>query len=392
MLLKKKWLTLLFLLVLSMVIVSCSGDETETVATIEDAVELSTVDVHRMNTIYIDQGEVFIMGENNNGQLGVGDFDAHEGAQNITSQFDLSDDDVIVQVSLGEYHAMALSQKGMVFIWGDNTYGKLTLPDGNNESEPVNITDNFPLDTDEMVVFIEAGRDHNGLITSEGRVFTWGANAYGQLGNGQILNPWEGVLYQPSEISFDLEEDDFIMDLDFGNNHSVALSNMGQAFAWGSNENNQLGFIALDTAMVHTSLAIPDLVVSDISVGYDHTAVLTTEGRLFMTGSNAFNQLGVDEGVMSNGFIEITDAFNDEKIVGLQLGHNASSVMTEDNVYVFGYNFNYQLGLETNGTVKTPTILENPAFENKKIARIFIAKEVYVILYEDGDMAPYGPF
>jgi alpha-tubulin suppressor-like RCC1 family protein len=395
MLLNKKWLSLLLLMILSLVVVSCSEEETETMPDVKDAVERSIVDVHRLNTIYIEDGDVFIMGENNNGQLGVGDFETHEGVQNISSQFDLGTNDEIIQVSLGEYHAMALSQMGKVFIWGHNAYGKLTLPAGNSELTPVDITDNFDLNNDETVVFIEAGRDHNGLITSDGRVFTWGANAYGQLGNGTTLNPWESVVYQPSEITFDLEEDDFIIDLDFGNNHSVALSYMGQAFVWGSNEENQLG---VDDTEVHApmsinmALAIPDVKISAVSLGYDHTGILTDEGRLFVAGDNAFSQLGVSGMVKSDGFEEITDAFNDETIVALNFGHNSSSVITDENIYVFGYNFNYQLGLETNASVSVPTLLENSAFADKAIDRILIAKEVYVIVYEDGDIETYGPF
>ena len=394
MLLNKKWLTLLFLLVFSIVIVGCSGDQTETIPAVKDAVDTRHIDVHRLNTIYIEDGDVFIMGENNNGQLGLGDFDAHEGVQNITDAFDLTDDEII-QVSLGEYHAMALSGQGKVFTWGHNFYGKLALPAGDDQATPVDITDQFDLQDNETVVFIEAGRDHNGVITSEGRVFTWGANAYGQLGTGENLNPWEGTVYEPALIAFDLEEDDFIVDLDFGNNHSVARSYMGQAFVWGSNEMNQLGIDDTEVyapSLINIALGIDNPVIIDISVGYDHTGLVTDQGRIFMAGDNALDQLGVTGINMSDGFVELTDAFAGKEVVGLELGHNASSVISTDGIYVFGYNFNYQLGLETNVAVPTPRLLENSNFQDKAIERIYIAKEVYVILYEDGDIETYGPF
>lgn len=394
MLLNKKWLTLLFLLVFSFVIVGCSGDQTETIPAVKDAVDTRHIDVHRLNTIYIEDGDVFIMGENNNGQLGLGDFDAHEGVQNITDAFDLTDDEII-QVSLGEYHAMALSGQGKVFAWGHNFYGKLALPAGDDQATPVDITDQFDLQENETIVFIEAGRDHNGVITSEGRVFTWGANAYGQLGTGENLNPWEGTVYEPALIAFDLEEDDFIVDLDFGNNHSSARSYMGQAFVWGSNEMNQLGIADTEVyapISINTALPMANPVIVDISVGYDHTGLVTDQGRIFMAGDNALDQLGVTDINMSDGFVELTDAFTGKEVVGLELGHNASSVISTDGIYVFGFNFNYQLGLETNVAVPTPRLLENSNFQDKAIDRIYIAKEVYVILYEDGDIETYGPF
>ena len=55
-------------------------------------------------------------------------------------------------------------------------------------------------------------------------------------------------------------------------------------------------------------------------------------------------------------------------------------------------DFREQLGLETNSTVATPTILVNDNFEDKDIMDFIIAKEVYVVVYEDETVMLYGPF
>ena len=49
---------------------------------------------------------------------------------------------------------------------------------------PVDITYLFDLDDDEIISEISQGFIHYGILTSKGKVFTWGNNDYGQLGDG----------------------------------------------------------------------------------------------------------------------------------------------------------------------------------------------------------------
>ena len=403
MLKRKNIFVLLLLMLFGISFVACSTDTTdeptmEEIPEIEDVVAQYKVDVHKLNTIYILDGKVYTNGENNNGQLGVGDFLVHEGVQDITDHFALEAGDEIVSVGLGEYHAIALSKNGEIFSWGHNAYGKLALPAGLSQSTPVNITDEFELNDNEMIIYIAVGRDHNAVITSEGRVLTWGVNAYGQLGNGESVNPWEASVYMPQDITehFELEENDFIVKIDLGNNHSAALSYEGRVFVWGSNEFGQLTLEedqVLSPTEITDSFTIGDAMIIDISLGYDHTGVLTDDFRVFVFGNNSLNQLGVIDVLYSEEPLEITDQLTDAgNIIRLSFNHDSSAVIGENNIYVFGYNFNYQLGLETNSTVATPTILVNDNFEDKDIMDFIIAKEVYVVVYEDETVMLYGPF
>lgn len=364
---------------------------------IEDLVLDQMADVHRLNTIYIEDGKVYTKGENKNGQLGAGDFVEHQGFVEITDAFALTDDQII-SVALGEYHALALSGKGQVFAWGHNAYGKLGLPSGSNHSLPVNITNEFNLNVDEQIIYIAVGRDHNAVITSEGRVFTWGVNAYGQLGTGEKNNPWEETIYMPQDITqaFDLADDDFIIKIELGNNHSMALSYLGQVFVWGSNEVGQLGVedeeVLVPTKITHIFSVSPETII-DISVGYNHSGVLSSNNRVFVFGDNMFNQLGVTDLTHSSEPLEISDAVNGVgNIVKLNFNHDSSAVIGQTGTYVFGYNFNYQLGLENNALVQIPTLLVNQAFKDQTIIDMVIAKEVYLVIYEDGSFESYGPF
>ncbi|MDA3931962.1 MAG: hypothetical protein PF513_04420 [Tenericutes bacterium] len=401
----KKVLLLLLMFTLSVTVFACTGTETEettstetpttetpvrtAIAGIEDAVELSMVDTHRQNTIYIDGGQVFTKGDNRVGELGDGTFVSKTTPVNITSNFGLGANDEIVSVRLGEFHGFALSQNGYVYTWGHNSYGKLGLPSSTNQNEPVDITDNFDLLNDEEIIYIATGRDNNAVITNFGRIFTFGVNSYGQLGNGEQNSPWEEIVYMPQDItdSFDLE-DDYIVKIELGNNHSMALSHNGEVFVWGDNDLGQLGTDdeqLLTPKNITNIFNLGDDSIIDIEVGYNHSGVLSESGRIFVFGDNSLGQLGIgNELTNTTEPIEITDEFSGSgEIYRLRFSHESSAVIAENYAYVFGYNTYGQLGLGHQSIVNTPTILDNSVYVDRPVKDMFIAKETFTIVYDD---------
>lgn len=64
------------------------------------------------------------------------------------------------------------------------------MGDGTTEdrTNPTDITSQFNLDTDEKIIQVALGLFHTSAITSKGRVFTWGQNESGQLGDGTSVS------------------------------------------------------------------------------------------------------------------------------------------------------------------------------------------------------------
>jgi alpha-tubulin suppressor-like RCC1 family protein len=70
-----------------------------------------------------------------------------------------------------------------VLSWGCNRNNQIGVVDGPSPVLiPVEITNRFSLMPNEAIVSLASGRFHSILLTSQGRVFTWGDNTHGQLG------------------------------------------------------------------------------------------------------------------------------------------------------------------------------------------------------------------
>ena len=93
----------------------------------------------------------------------------------------LPDDCVPLEISAGYYHSLVLSSDGTIWSWGRNNYGQLGSGDNVNSATPVQI--NSLAD----VSAISAGGGHS-LVLIDGNVWAWGYNYYGQLGNGTTTN------------------------------------------------------------------------------------------------------------------------------------------------------------------------------------------------------------
>ena len=135
-----------------------------------------------------------------------------------------------------------------------------------------------------------------------GKLFTWGRNELGQLGNGTLTGTWsadETVVLPPmyEQAAADL------VSIVTRQTFMIALASDGTVRTWGSNASGQLGYATpADCGSNGTSPCgrAPAIVpgISDavaVAAGFDHALVLRADGSVIAFGSNAKGQLGITE-------------------------------------------------------------------------------------------------
>ncbi|CAJ0922686.1 unnamed protein product, partial [Mesorhabditis belari] len=181
-------------------------------------------------------------------------------------------------------HLLALSESGEVFAWRHNSFGQLGLGHNNQHCPtPVLVT----ALSGQKIIQIACGGHHSAALSDRGELFCWGLNSSGQLGIGSMIN-------QDSPKSVHLH-DRFIKEVACGHNFTLALTEAGDVYAWGYNENGQIGCGNVSnqcTPVIVETLTSAKVVISQIACGYAHSLALCDEGKLWVWGSNSCGQLG----------------------------------------------------------------------------------------------------
>lgn len=269
--------------------------------------------------------------------------------ENKKDNITLEDEETIVSICFGHNNSCALTSSARVLIWGNNSFWQLGLSLVTDYSKIADITSEFDLSKGEKIVSLSSGGSHFSAVTSLNRVFMWGSNDYGQLGTG-IKTDSKSLFDMTSK--FDLRDGEMIVSVTLGKNHSSAITSFNRLFTWGSNSKGQLGdgtTTDRDTPVDITSRfnLNDDETISLVSLGFAHSSALTSFGRVFVWGRNYLGQLG--DGTTTDRYtpIDITSQFyllGEEKIVLMSLGSAHSAVLTSfGRVFTWGSNRFYQL-------------------------------------------------
>jgi alpha-tubulin suppressor-like RCC1 family protein len=202
----------------------------------------------------------------------------------------------VSEVSIGSRHSCAL-KSGNVWCWGLDNAGQLGNDDNRiNQMAPAMVVkSNGTALTG--VEHISSGAFHSCALTTVGEVWCWGANAYGQIGDGttgtlisgitgrnravQVLKSAGSALKNVTEISL-------------GDEYTCALMN-GETWCWGINDNGQLG----DGTTTNRSFPVQVIMANGtpltnvvaIDSGRTHTCAIANK-RALCWGDNTSGQLG----------------------------------------------------------------------------------------------------
>lgn len=191
--------------------------------------------------------------------------------------------DGVAAVSAGDFHTCALTDGGLVKCWGNNDYGQLGDGTTTGSAIPVAVA-GLPTG----ILAIAAGVEHTCALTRSGGIECWGANYWGQLGNGTMSET--GVLTPVGVQGLSTG----VIAIATGSAHTCALTSAGAVKCWGYKYMGALGNGTTGRAGFPTPVDVVGLSsgITAISAGSGLACALTSGGAVKCWGANYFGGLG----------------------------------------------------------------------------------------------------
>ncbi len=308
--------------------------------------------------VLTSHGRLFGWGHNSYGILGNGTNTPNLLPIEMTGFLDLVEGEVIVDIEVEQDSIFAITSEGRLFAWGYNSYYNLGDGTDVHRYSPVDITPRLNLATDEMVVEASAGIAQTMVRTSAGRVFTWGFGAQGQTGNGTA------PIYQISPIDmtthFGLGGDDMIIALESSQSGHYALSTSGRVFGWGLDAYAKFGGTSSTQYTPYDMTSLFGLedgeMIHYMQVGWNSAIFQSTFGRVFVLGANTYNLLQTE---VIETIDTVTEVNSFDPFMLVSFGHHHVIAMTLDfEVFAWGDNASGQLGQGDWNPSTVPVLIE----------------------------------
>jgi alpha-tubulin suppressor-like RCC1 family protein len=247
-------------------------------------------------------------------------------------------------IAAGLKHSIALKSDGTVWGWGDNYYGQIgtgALGLGLQYNSPA------PVAGLSGIIAISAGEYHSLALKNDGTVWVWGRNNLGQLGTGDSID--KSAPYKLTTLTS-------IRDIAAGSNFTLALQNDGTVLAWGYNGYGQLGNMSYVSSQSPAAV-IGITGVSSIAAGYNHSIALKGNGTVWGWGENLTGGLGDGTNTTSNIPVQVSTITG---VRSISTGNRFTTALKADgNVYAWGWNNWGQLGDKSNTDKWVPVQTSN---------------------------------
>lgn len=314
-----------------------------------------------VNTAFLREDNSFWMyGGNERGALGNGD----TNGSIIKHPTKLLEN--VVDFDVAGYRSAAVTADGKLYMWGYNRFGQIGNGTTDTAYSPVEVlSDVVSVSLGGGYEHGSSGNGHSAAIKSDGSLWMWGCNKYGQLGNGTTVDS-----HVPIRIT------DNVKQVSLGESFTVVLKKDGTVWTCGNNSSGQLAKGSLQSYQTdketHWSngatyidnmwptnvpendkvlkkvVDLEDEVVVSIDAGYDNAGAVTSDGKLYMWGNNSgvswgnpnFSKIGNGS---TSAQPEPIIILRDVKMVSVGYSHSVA-LKNDNSLWSWGTNYYGQLG------------------------------------------------
>lgn len=233
--------------------------------------------------ILSEDGIVYSFGNGNYGQLGHGSLQDHW----VPTPIDPGHfkNQKIIQIAVGNYHSLVLTELGEVYSFGSGASGQLGQGNTRNQLSPKGIEDTNLMA--ERVIQVAAGGEFSLVLTESGQVYSFGCGNQGQLGHGDLKNE-----FHPRPIHHEVLNGERVVRIVAGYHQSFLFTSPGKVHRFGTG-----------TIESHNpQISLEKQWVTQVASNAFHTLMLTQSGEVFVFGEGSVGQLGLGKSRISEKF------------------------------------------------------------------------------------------
>ena len=238
------------------------------------------------------------------------------------------------QVGCGSSHTAAIKTDGTLWTWGNNYYGQLGNNTVNRVSSPIQTVSggtNWKQ--------VSSGYYHTAAIKTDGTLWSWGGNSYGVLGDNTVIHRSSPVQTVAGGTNW--------KQIDCGSDHTAAIKTDGTLWTWGNNYYGELG----DNTITHRSSPVQTVSSGtnwkQVGCGFYHTAAIKTDGTLWLWGHNLNGQLGDNTVIHGSSPVQTVSGGTNWKQVGCGGYYHTAAIKTDGTLWLWGRNTYGELGDNT---------------------------------------------
>ena len=245
-----------------------------------------------LQSLWANDIHMYGWGYNINGTVGNNTRSTVMGSSPVQIGTDTNWNSFEQKLSMGAgYFMLATKSDGTLWSWGLNGYGQL----GQNQNElgatpqrssPTQIGSGTDWSNE-----ISRGSQFASATKTDGTLWMWGVNTYGQLGQNSTLSPGLGGISSPVQVPGTTWSKSHV-----GNRHTLAIKTDGTLWSWGYGSAGALGQNQPNSGSNYSSpVQIPGTNWKDCYAGNQRSAATTTDGELFIWGPNINGCLGQNQ-------------------------------------------------------------------------------------------------